>query len=163
MKFSSTFFSLLFASLLWVYACSSDDEDDDEFTINGTNIAMADIAGNWNATRAVFDSRATGPAMQVDVVDEGGTVTMNIQANGQFSITVTEVGEPADITTGQLRFDEDLLVIFFDDDPGEFEFFGITHNEPILTISGGNGSAEFDFDGDGTDEPADVDFVFTRI
>jgi hypothetical protein len=62
-----------------------------------------------------------------------------------------------------MAFDEDLLVIFFDDDPGEFEFFGINHNEPNLSIQGGNGSAEFDFDGDGIKEPADVDFEFVRI
>lgn len=163
MKLSTNVLVLVF-SLLLVFACS-DDEDDlgFDFTIDGTEIAMSEIAGNWNASKAIFDSRATGPVMQVDVVDEGGTVTMNIQASGQFSITVTEVGKPADTSTGLLRFDEDLLVIFFDDDPGEWEYFSITHTEPNLFINGGNGSAEFDFDGDGTDEPADVDFEFVRI
>jgi hypothetical protein len=164
MKLSNTYFFLLFISFLAIYACS-DDEDDlgFDFTIDGTEIAMSEIAGNWNASKAVFDSRATGPAMQVDVVDEGGTVTMNIQVSGQFSITVTEVGKPADTSTGLLRFDEELLVIFFDDDPGEWEYFSINLAEPNLFINGGNGSADFDFDGDGTDEPADVDFEFVRI
>ena len=60
-------------------------------------------------------------------------------------------------------FDEDLLVVWFDDDPEEWEYFSITHNEPNLTISGGNGSAEYDIDGDGIEEPADVDFDFERI
>ena len=87
---------------------------------------------------------------------------MNIQTNGRFTITVTPLGESAQVTTGQMGFDEDLLVIIFDSDPEEFEFFGITHNEPVLTIAGGNGAAEYDFDGDGLDEEAFVDFVFER-
>ena len=83
--------SLIVLSALF-FACSSDDEAD-EFTLNGTIIAMADIAGNWNATRGVFQSSSLGPAFQVDVVDEGGTITMNIQSSGLFSITITEQGE----------------------------------------------------------------------
>ena len=148
--------------LLLIIACSSDSEEDG-FTLDGTNIAMADIAGNWNATRALFGTAATGPITEVDVVDDGGSVTLNIQANGQFTITINQVGVPSEVTTGRMRFDEDLLVIFFDDDPNEWEFFGIFHNEPNLSINGGNGSVEFDFDGDGVDEPANIDFAFERI
>ena len=82
--------TILFFSTL-VFSCSS-DEDEEGFTLNGTTIAMADISGNWNATRGVFQSSALGPAFQVDVVDEGGTITMSIQSDGKFSITVTETG-----------------------------------------------------------------------
>ena len=85
------FISLTACSTLF-FACSSSDDEADEFTLNGTNIAMTDIAGNWNATRGVFQSSSLGPSFQVDVVDEGGTITMNIQSNGQFSITVTVPG-----------------------------------------------------------------------
>ena len=161
MKFSTTYLALLLVSLLLAYAC--DDEDDDDFTINGTNIAMADIAGSWNATKGLFGSTALGPVVETDVVADGGTLTLNIQSTGRFTLTITVAGQAPEVTTGRMAFDVDLLVIFFDDDPEEWEYFSITHNEPNLFISGGNGSAEFDFDGDGTDEPANVDFVFTRI
>ena len=162
MKTTVIFTLSLFIFCMVVVSCSSDDEGED-FTLNGTTIAMADIAGDWNATRGVFQSTSLGPAFQVDVVDQGGTITMNIQSDGKFSITVTELGEAPETTTGRMAFDEDLLVIFFDDDPGEWEFFGIFHSEPNLSISGGNGSAEYDFDGDGSEEPANVDFEFVRI
>jgi len=160
---NSNFYSLLSALLcsFFIIACSSSDED--EFSLVGTNTSIAEIAGNWNATRGFFVSSATGPLMATDVVAEGGSVTLSIQTTGQFSITVKEAGRTPDTSTGRMTFDEDLLVIFFDDDPGEWEFFGIVHNEPNLSIQGGNGSAEFDFDGDGTKEPANVEFDFVRI
>lgn len=160
---NSNFYSLL-SALLWsffIFACSSSDED--EFSLVGTNTSIAEIAGNWNATRGFFVSNATGPLMATDVVAKGGSVTLSIQTTGQFSITVKEAGKTPDTSTGRMTFDEDLLVIFFDDDPGEWEFFGIVHNEPNLSIQGGNGSAEFDFDGDGTKESANVEFDFVRI
>ena len=162
MKFSTTKYLLPLVCLLLVLSCS-DDEGEDDFSLNGTNIAMADIAGNWNATKGLFGSAALGPVSETDVVAEGGSLTLNIQNTGRFTLTITENGQAPETTTGRMAFDEDLLVIFFDDDPEEFEFFSITHNEPNLFISGGNGSAEFDFDGDGVEEPANVDFEFTRI
>ena len=55
-------------------------------------------------------------------------------------------------------FDQYQIIIFDDD----FEFFGITHNEPNLTIRGGIVFEAFDFNGDGTDEDADIDFEFIR-
>jgi hypothetical protein len=90
-------------------------------------------------------------------------VTLNIQNSGRFTLTITEQGEAPEITTGRLAFDEDLLVVFFDDDPEEWEYYRITHNEPNLSISSLDGSATFDFDGDGTEEPAYVGFMFDRI
>ncbi len=153
--------TLFFCSIILTY-CSSDEEGD-EFSLVGTNTSIAEMAGNWNATKGVFQSASLGPASQTDVVGEEGSVTLSIQTTGQFSITVKEAGRTPKTSTGRMAFDEDLLVIFFDDDPGEFEFFGIVHNEPNLSIQGGNGSAEFDFDGDGSKEPANVDFEFVRI
>lgn len=157
--------NLLLANLLLaislLFSCDSGD-DEDEFSLVGTNTSVAELSGNWNATTGSFGRAAEGPVVETDVVADGGTVTLNIQNSGRFTLTVTVQGEPPETTTGRMAFDEDLLVVFFDDDPEEWEYFSITHNEPNLTISGGNGSAEFDFDGDGTDEPADVHFVFVR-
>jgi len=155
-------YSLLFIILFCgMFGCSEEGADD--FSLVGTNISVSDISGSWNATQAIFSRTGPGPGAQVDVVAEGGSVTLQIQNDGRFTVTVTESGEAPEISTGRLGFDEDLLVISFDDDPEEFEFFGITHNEPNMTIQGGNGSAGFDFDGDGVEEAANIDFVLVRI
>ena len=155
------YLAILFLANYLMISCSSGD--DEEFSLVGTNTSVADLSGNWNATRAVFDRYTSGPVAQTDVVAEGGTVTLNIQNTGRFTLTVTEQGAAPETTTGRLAFDEDLLVIFFDENPEDWEYFSITHSEPNLSISGGNGSAEWDFDGDGTEEPANVDFAFVRI
>ena len=156
---------LLLASVLILLsctACSIGGDDDDEFSLEGTNVSVVDIAGTWNATKALFSKSATGPVMEVDVVAEGGAVTLQIQNDGRFSVAVTLPGSDPETSTGRLGFDEDLLVISFDDDPEEFEFFSITHNEPNLAIQGGTVYEAFDFDGDGADEDADIDFELVR-
>ncbi len=150
------FLSIFILALL--VTCS----DDEGIELCGTNLCIEDIAGNWNATQASFGA-VTGPAMSVDVVADGGTVTMSIQNNGTFSVTITVIGEAPEVSNGQMSFDEDLLVVSFSDSPEDFEFFSITHNEPMLNISGGNGSVEFDLDGDGVDDPANIDFVMERL
>ena len=53
--------------------------------------------------------------MQVDLIAEGGTVTLNIQSSGRFTLTITKQGMSPETTTGRMAFDEDLLVVFFDE------------------------------------------------
>lgn len=136
--------------------------DDEEFSLEGTNLSMTDIAGDWTATKAVFSNAATGPGMRVDVVEDGGSVTLQIQDNGNFSTTVTPLGESPETSTGRMGFDEDLLIISFDDEPDEFEFFGIIHNEPNLAIQGGTIFEGFDFDKDGLSEDVNIEFELVR-
>ncbi len=152
----------LITLLLVIFSCSS-DEDEDDFSLNGTNTSIAALAGNWNATSAIFGFAGEGPVMEYDVVAEGGSAALNIQSNGRFTLTIIQPGQSPENTTGDLRFDEDLLVVFFDDDPGEWEYFSITHNEPNLSISDSNATGEFDFDGDGILDPANLYFEFVRI
>ena len=81
-------------------ACDSGDED--EFLLEGDGISMSDIAGNWTATRAFFSRAATGPAVSVEIVAQGGMAALEIQNNGRFTFTTTLPGEAPEVTTGQL-------------------------------------------------------------
>ncbi len=153
--------SYLLYILLSLAFISCDDDDEDEFSLVGTNFSIAAITGTWNATQAIYGN-FSGPAVSVDVVAEGGTVVLQIFNNGSFQVTVTQLGSTPETSSGQMGFDEDLLVISFDDDPEDFEFFGTTFNDPILTINGGNGLVEFDLDNDGVDDPAIIDFILER-
>lgn len=155
---SSRVIPIVLASTL--FACSVGNADDD-FSLVGTHISVAEIAGNWTATRALFGRSAAGPVQEVDLVAEGGAVTLLIQTNGRFTLTIMRIGEAPEVSTGRLGFDEDLLVVSFDDDPDDFTFFGISYAEPNLSIRGG-AAATFDFDGDGVEEAADVAFDFVR-
>ena len=149
--------ALLLLPLLLVAAC--DGGSDDDFSLVGTNLSVSDIAGAWVATRAAFSPEADGPAQEVDLVAQGGTVTLNIQNNGRFTLTLSLPGAPPETATGRLGFDEDLLVVSFDDDPDDFDFFGIQATPTTLSVQG---PGEFDFDGDGTDEAARLELDFVR-
>ena len=153
---------LLFFAFLLV-SCSSDDSGGG--TLTGTELSISDIQGTWNVTSFVFvkvcDPGVDCPVVEVDLIEEGATATFVIQNNGAFTITSTVPGSGQEIITGQMSFDEDLLVIEFDDSPGEDDYFGIqlTNNKNNLSISG---PVEYDFDMDGTDEPAEVNITLVR-
>lgn len=148
----------LIALFILIASCSSDDSGG---SLTGTNISISDIQGSWTVTSFVFDRAAEGPVLRIDLIDEGITASMTIQSNGRFTITSTVPGGGQDSISGQMSFDEDLLLVEFDDEPGEEEFFSIqlTNNDNNLLISG---PAEYDFDEDGTDEPAIVSISLVR-
>ncbi|NNF58954.1 MAG: hypothetical protein HKN04_12015 [Rhodothermaceae bacterium] len=130
-----------------------DSGEDDGFSLVGTTTSVAEIAGTWTATRATFSSAAEGPALEVDIIAEGGSAKLAIQTDGRFTLTLAPLGEADDVSNGRLGFDEELLVVSFDEDPDEFEFFTIQVTETTLSLEG---PAEFDFDGDGVEESARV-------
>ena len=145
--------------LLTFVACNKNKE---EYPLNGPILSMADIAGTWNATTANFSGDeldAAGQPKFIDIIAEGGSVTLSIQSNGRFTSTIALPGEPDNISTGQLGFDEQWLAISFDEDPGEYEFFFIELVNNVLTL---RGPAEFDFDDDGLEEPGSLDWVMER-
>lgn len=142
-------------------SCSEESEGPD-CSLQGTNLSVSDISGNWNATSAVFGLDVAGPVQEIDVVAEGGSVTLSIQSGGRFTLSISEPSEPSDNSSGSLCFDEDLLVVSFDEDsPDDYEFFAIQLNSGTNTLTI-EGPTSFDFDGDGQLEPARVILVLTR-
>jgi hypothetical protein len=156
-----SFRGVLVVILCAMFAACSSDEDDAAPSPQGTHLSVSDIAGNWKATRAVFSNSQLNPPAIVDVINDGGTVTLNIQTNGKFIFAVSFPGESPDVATGTLGFEDEYLVVSYDDDPGEYEYMGIhsNANHTELSISG---PAEFDFDDNGTDEAAEVSMQLTR-
>ena len=126
-------FLLLLAPLIVIQGCKKDDEFTDD--------RIAEIAGLWTATSASFNG--------VDVVDEGGSVTLDIKESGRFTFTIQRPGTAAMVFTGRLGFDEQWLAVEYDTNPEEYEYYDITYDENHLHIGA---NSEFDFDGDGTDE-----------
>jgi len=126
-------FVVVMAPLTTFVACSGDDEPSTE--------KISEIAGTWTATSADFDG--------VDVVEEGGSVTLVIQNNGRFTFTITRPEREDMVFTGKLGFDEGWLAVEYDTNPGEYEYYYIEYDATTLHIGA---NSEFDFDGDGTDE-----------
>jgi hypothetical protein len=114
-------------------ACSNDDEFSTE--------RISEIAGTWTATTATFNG--------IDVVLEGGSVTLAIQSNGKFTFAIKRPGKTDMVFTGKLGFDEQWLAVEYDTNPGEYEYYDITYDAHNMHIGA---NSEFDFDGNGTDE-----------
>jgi len=127
-------FVVVMAPLTMFVACSKDDGPSTD--------KVSEIAGTWTATSASFNG--------VDVVLIGGSVTMVIQSNGRFTFTIKRPEETDMVFTGKLGFDEQWLAVEYDTNPGEYEYYDITYDAHNMHIGA---NSEFDFNGDGTDEP----------
>ena len=114
-------------------SCNKDGDNSDE--------RVSEIAGTWTATSASFNG--------VDVVEEGGSVTLEIKDNGRFTFTIKRPGSADMVFTGKLGFDEQWLALEYDTNPEEYEYYDITYDANNLHIGA---NSEFDFDGDGVDE-----------
>ena len=127
------FIFVLIIPLSFLVSCKEEDEFSDE--------RIADIAGFWTATSATFNG--------LDVVEEGGSVTLDIKENGRFTFTINRPGREAMVFTGRLGFDEEWLAVEYDEYPEEYEYYDISYDDHNLHIGA---NSEFDFDGDGSDE-----------
>ena len=152
------FIGAVIAVLSILITCSGDDEDP---PLEGDKYSINDIAGNWTATEATFSSAEVPNKGSLDVIGEGGTLTLSIQTNGRFKITIALPDKANQIFTGQLGFDEEWLAVSYDDDPGEYEywFIDLNDNKTILTL---RGEGTYDFEDDGMEDPSYMDFVLSR-
>jgi hypothetical protein len=121
----------------------------------GDAVAPEDIAGTWEATSFVFTS-VEDPSESIDVIDAGGSLRVTFDADGTYELSVT-FGGSTDTDDGTYTIDGNDITLDNVDDPisGTIEVSGDTMT---LNLTG----AEFDFDEDGTDDPATIVIVLTR-
>jgi hypothetical protein len=115
------------------------------------------IEGTWRATRAEFVDRGNS-SRRVDVAAAGTNVTL-LLAGTTFTLTVPDPRVPANVTTGTWTSSIDVMRLTPAGMPWSMEFdFVFSGNTLILN----GGSAEFDFDGNGTFEQATLNLMLTR-
>ncbi len=143
-------------------SCSSDEED---FTVSldGPSISVSDFSGSWVATTAVFES--TDGSQRLDVIQEGGSATLQVQNNGRFTITISAPGQGSDSFSGEMGFNGEeygnqLIVLFDGDARDDYELFNVAvTNDDVLFLSG---ITAYDFTGSGGEVPATIDLVMVR-
>lgn len=142
------------------FSCSNED-DDDGLTKDGP-FQISELSGNWEATKAQFSVSSTS----VDVVEDGGTVTMTVQSSGRFTLSLNPVDRSAYTVSGELFWEEwqgsYYFAIVWDDEPNDWDTYGHTYDGTTLTFNGGTDSGEYDFDNDGDMESCSVHFIFVR-
>ena len=156
-----TFTYIFLISLISLsFSCSSDD-DTDELTKDGP-FQISELAGTWDADKAQFSVATTS----IDVVEDGGTVSMSVQSNGRFTLTIDPIDRNAYTVRGEMFWEEWQQTFYFaivwDDYPNDWDTYGHTYDGTTLTLNGGTGSGEYDFNNDGNMQSCSVHFIFVR-
>lgn len=132
----------------FVAACSDDDP---------TGPSSTDLEGTWTVTRIEFVSVAD-PGVSVDLMDEGITATLVLEADGDFFLTVVDPVEGEETFSGHWTLTD---VLTLEHGGGQFEGewqFDVVLNDDTLRLTGAD--AEFEFDG--ASEPAKLNLTATR-
>ena len=151
----------LFAFLF--ISCSEDDPPPEEILEKVGDFPISELAGSWDATIARFSD----DIHNIEVIGEGGSISMTVQSNGRFAMTINPANRSSYNASGEMFWEKwegrYYFAIVWDDDPSDWETYGATLTETTLNISGGNmGAGEYDFDNDGTFEPCRVNLSFVR-
>lgn len=154
-------FAPLFAFLL--LSCSGDD-DTDALVKEGGSFEISELAGNWEATSATFND---GNMLSVNIIDEGGSVSLSVQSSGKFTLTIDPSDRPSYTVSGEMFWEKWEGKYYFAIEwaayPGDWDTYGATLTASTFTINGGFESGEYDFDNDGTFETASIGFTFVRV
>lgn len=152
------FFASVLVLLSFIMSCSDEDENP---PLEGDTYNINDISGNWTATEAGFTSTGVPNKGSVDVMDEGGTLTLSIQSNGRFTLTIKLPQKADQVFTGQLGFDEEWLAVSYDEAPGDYEYhyFDLNADKTVMTI---RGQGTYDFDEDSEEDPASFSFILMK-
>ena len=120
--------------------------------------SVADLEGTWDGTRFLFISMPS-EADSVDVLGDGGRLTLIIDDDGSYALAVAQPDELPALENGTVFIDEGRLILISDspmDDPMVFDF------ELVADTLFLEGNSEYDFDDDGTDDPARIEAELER-
>lgn len=124
---------------------------------------ISELAGNWVASTASFND---GGSQSIEVIGEGGSVTLTVQSSGRFVMTITPPERASYTVSGEMFWEKwegkYYFAIVWDNYPDDWDTYGATLTATTFALNGGFDSAEFDFDNDGTFESCSISIVFVR-
>ena len=138
--------------ILLLASCGGDGDDTTGPVNNG-------LVGTWDATAIQLTSVAD-PADVVELISQGANGRLVLQSNGDFGLSIGIPGEPTEFGNGTWGSTDVLTLNFGDGDIQGTWQFDIDLNGNTLRLTGAD--TEWDFDDDGTDDPAKLDLTLTR-
>jgi hypothetical protein len=125
-----------------------------------TGTTAADFAGTWEATEFRFVSSPT-PSDTIDVIDLGGGLSVTLEADASYELTLMLPGEVPEIEYGVALLFGDMIVMIDEVEPdGSVRFeYGLAGSTITLR---GEDSIDFDDPPDGVDDPAAIEIVLER-
>ncbi len=115
------------------------------------------IAGTWNAINYGFVNKADLDDT-VELISMGASLTVTFTSEGNITWDFREVDGQVEARSGTFSVEGSILTLSEsgqDPDP-----FLATRNDDSMTLRTGN--REFDFDEDGTDDPAELQIFLMR-
>lgn len=142
---------LLLLSVVLIASCGGDDDT--------TGPVNNDLVGTWDATAIQLTSVAD-PGTVVELVSQGASGRLVLEADGGFGLSVGVPGGPTEFGNGDWGVTDVLTLTFGDGDIEGTWQFDVDLNGDSLRLTGAD--VEWDFDDDGTDDPARLDLTLTR-
>lgn len=124
----------------------------------GSSTSSNDLVGTWTVTRYELVSTSSASA-KVDLITLGGTVTLVMKSDGSYQMTMKVPGEPDETVAGSWNVSGDVLTTTQVGMSGNMQFDCVLSGS-TLTLTGAD--AEWDFNGDGIDDPAKLNMTATR-
>jgi len=126
---------------------------------DSTGVTVSDITGTWSASSAVFTNLANSSEQFDLIADGGGTITATFSADGSYSISITVPPDPAELDVGTVDVRGDTLTLAESGQGSPTDFIAsVSGNTLTLTTD----EEEYDFDDNGTDDPARLRVVFQK-
>lgn len=119
---------------------------------DSTGITVEDLVGTWEASEILF-TNAANSSQRVDLIDLGASLTVTVNASGTVSTLFNDGQGGTDSDAGTLGTDATTLTI-------GSETYQAERSGDELTLS--DATSEYDFDEDGTDDPATLVIVLIR-
>jgi hypothetical protein len=129
----------------------------DKDTVVAPDPSMAPLVGDWTATALVVTSVAN-PDVEVDIIALGAAFSLNIQPSGQYTAILLYAGQ-SQTEIGKMSVSGNVLTL-------TTSYPEVTTSTAIFALQGDqltmDADTEFDFNLDGTSEPALAHFELVR-
>ena len=108
------------------------------------------LYGTWDVTKSEYVS-AGDPPVSVDLIGAGGSGTVELNADASYDATIVPPGGASEQTTGTWSFTESTLTLRESGSSVTWTFDRTLEGDTMV-LTGAD--AEYDFDDDGTPDPA---------
>jgi len=156
--------TFLFSTALLLFVSLSCSDEDSERVTEGGPFEISELAGDWVANYAFFVRDSD--QMSVDIVADGGSLSLTVQSNGRCTFTVAPADREVYTVSGEMFWElyegDYFFSIEYDDHPGDWGSYGATLTDTTFNMNGGPDSGEYDFNDDGTTESCSLGFEFIR-
>lgn len=126
-------------------------------------ITPATISGEWRATDLVL-TQQSDPTISFDAIEAGLSLFLRFSIDGEYQQIIQAAGEDDDVEVGRYEIQGDFIQVELDSAPQDtvhlaYEF---QESKTAFTLTLLSDDFEYDFNGDGTEVPANLFAIVIR-